>query len=151
MILFKKFTSVATISKIIAIVLLLILLLIGLILSIKYQERNATNTRVLQNQNQITKIQAEEIVRNLPEVKNFLKILSDNKSGLFIHAEDGKNNLWTVQVAEVVEDSKVDGKYVSHTATFNWYEIEKSTGRINSSMYQYDKKGDLMKPLKDHL
>ncbi|MDO8658157.1 MAG: hypothetical protein Q7K55_05425 [Candidatus Levybacteria bacterium] len=91
----------------------------------------------------ISKQQAVSIVKNLPEVKTYLKMLNNVKAGFFVNAEErvGENNYLHVQVAEVVVDSKIGEEYISHTATFNWYKVDKTSGKIICSMFLYDKNG----------
>lgn len=143
--LFKKLTTITPLSKFIALTLFIILPFLGFYLGIRYQELDSTAVKTSQYQSQITKEQAENLIKNLPEVKNFLKSLDGNKAGFFVNAEDRKDNYWYIQVAEVVVDSKADEEYMSHTVTFNWYKVDRSSGRIICSMTNYDKDGELIK------
>jgi hypothetical protein len=90
----------------------------------------------------ITKNDAEDMVKTLPEVRNRLQ---NAESEWIVNAEDRKDDYWYVQVAEVVEDiHSEDKERVGHTATFNWYKILKKNGEISCSMFAYDKTGKLL-------
>lgn len=134
----KKLTTVTPFSKYLAMVLFIILPFVGFYLGIKYQEINYTISIGSQYQNQITKNQAEDIVKDLPEVK---KMLDNAKNERIVTADERKDN-WYVQVAEVVEDTRPEDKErTGHTATFNWYKIDKNNGKVICSWFYYDKNG----------
>lgn len=67
----------------------------------------------------LTKEQALEKVKNLSEVKEYL-IQVPNGRVEFDH-EDEANNAWVIHEYEIVRD---------HTATSNWYNVNKETGKI---------------------
>lgn len=67
--------------------------------------------------------QVLEIVKNLPEVKEYLKNVPEAQ----IVVDHEENNMFVVQVFEVKD---------GHTATFNWYEIDKKTDKIKNLLPQ---------------
>ncbi len=68
----------------------------------------------------ITKLQAENLVKNLSEVRLYL-IDGPNR----IVETTGPNDYqWLVHVYEIVDD---------HTTTFNWYEVSQKTGKITKT------------------
>ncbi len=83
---------------------------------------------------------AIEIVKELPEVKSYLRE-STTGSVPPIVSVDNKDELydsnWSVHVWKGAIDSK------SFTTTFNWYTIDKCTGSIKCSFSKYDKQGNL--------
>lgn len=114
-------------------IILVVLLSLSLFLNSNFWNKN------------ISEQQAISIVKNLPEVNAYFNLGTQNAKP-FIKAEDRKNNYWYVQVAEVVEDTEVkDMERTSHTATFNWYKIDRNSGDIICSMFYYDKNGKLIK------
>ena len=60
-------------------------------------------------------------VGNLPEVKEYLSRVPNGL--IVIDHEDRDTNSYLIHVYEVVDD---------HTATFNWYEVNKTTGAIKT-------------------
>lgn len=73
----------------------------------------------------ITEKEALEKVKALPEVQEFIALLSeDGKTASFLVEDRGDN--WSAQVLEIVVRN---GE--SHTATFNWYLVDKATGDIS--------------------
>lgn len=64
--------------------------------------------------------QAALLVYNLPDVKDFLKRVS--KGHVVLDHEDITRNVWVVHVYEDLPD---------HTATFNWYYVDKTTGEVS--------------------
>lgn len=76
-----------------------------------------------------------EIVKNLPEVKDFLSRMKKLNQKTFIKA-DRASNSWNVQVAE-------DHPY--NTTTFNWYTIDTATMKAKCSFAIYDKDGELVR------
>jgi len=69
---------------------------------------------------------ALEIVQAMPEVQSYVGQLAGAGKTAQFNAED-RGDSWAVQVFEIVEDGKD-----SHTATFNWYEVDKATGALSS-------------------
>ena len=67
---------------------------------------------------------AVSLVEQLPEVVEYKKTLQDAGSTFHIEAEDSDTS-WAVHVFEVV--SQGDS---SHTATFGWWEVNKTTGEV---------------------
>lgn len=89
-----------------------------------------------------TKEEAEKRVSSLPEVKRFLTNDSSRGRQFTVSADENRENPnhWLVQVAEIVPGEGEDG----HTATFNWYEVDKVSGSIICSMFPYDNNGKLI-------
>lgn len=73
---------------------------------------------------EITRAKAIEEVKNLPEVKQFINNLATAGSNAEFNTEDHGEE-WSIQVFEIVSQ---DG--LSHTATFQWYTVNKKTGEI---------------------
>lgn len=73
--------------------------------------------------NLISQEQAIENVKNLPEVQNFLKKTPKGKV-VFDH-EDKEKNAYVIHVYE---------DFTGHQATFDWYYINKGTGKITSEL-----------------
>lgn len=67
-----------------------------------------------------TEAQAIESIRALPAVADYEKRLSEAGTTAHIDAQSEEAQ-WIVQVYEVKD---------GHTATFNWYTVDKSTGKI---------------------
>lgn len=86
----------------------------------------------------MTKIEAENLIKEQPEVKSRLNTLT-------VNAEDRYDDYWYVRVAEVVDDGEIDGQKTGHTSTFNWYKVNKGDGKVICSMFSYDKNGTLTK------
>lgn len=61
--------------------------------------------------------QAIQTVKNLPEVKNYLQNTPDSQ--IRLDHEEGQD--YVIQVYETKN---------GHTATFNWYKINKTTGTV---------------------
>lgn len=138
----KKLTTVTPLSKFLAMAFFIILPFVGFYLGIKYQELNYAANTGSQYQNQITQKQAEEIVKNLPEVKNFVKQIGNYK--LFINTWE-ENTSWIIQIGDVIKYPGVtDPELSGHDNTFNWYKIDKNTGKVLCSMLPYDKNGNLV-------
>ena len=69
-----------------------------------------------------TEAQAVESIRALPEVVDYEKRLAEAGTTAHIDAQS-EDAQWVVQVYEIKED---------HTATFNWYTVDKATGKITA-------------------
>lgn len=69
----------------------------------------------------ITPQEAVDKVKNLPEVKEYLKNVPQGKVN-YDHEETESNSL-VIQVYELKS---------GHTATFNWYKVNKSTGAVKA-------------------
>ncbi|MDO8648996.1 MAG: hypothetical protein Q7R81_04410 [Candidatus Peregrinibacteria bacterium] len=80
-------------------------------------------TPIPQNSGQdISQEAAIEVVRNRPEVVKFESTLV--KAGTVAHIDaQSEDKEWLVQVYEVKG---------GHTATFNWYRVDKKTGQIST-------------------
>lgn len=111
------------------ILLVAVLLLLGIYLSISYKKQ-APERYIF-----ITQQQAINIIKDLPEVENYL-----DEKNTFIRAEERGTDYWVVQVGSI---NKSTEDTPPHTATFNWYKIDK-TGKIVCSMFIYDKKGKFL-------
>lgn len=74
---------------------------------------------------EITKEGAIEKIKNLPEVKDYSSELEKAGSKVQFNAEDSEE-VWSVQVFEIVSQGEN-----SHTATFNWYRVNKKTGEVS--------------------
>ncbi|GGF76720.1 hypothetical protein GCM10010912_22300 [Paenibacillus albidus] len=68
----------------------------------------------------ITEVQAIQLVRN----KYGIKASSD----YFVEVDHSEGNNYVVHVYEVIMDDETTG----HTATYGWYYVDKSTGKIES-------------------
>lgn len=68
--------------------------------------------------------EALEKIKALPEVAAFISELEEAGKTASFRVED-RGGAWSVQVYEIV----VRGES-SHTATFNWYNVDKNTGVI---------------------
>ena len=78
----------------------------------------------------ITEDRARKIVADLTGVDRFVKDLqAQGKKPLFdVSPEDAKT--FMVHVYEIVDD----GDGMSHTATFGWYKVDRSTGEVSPGM-----------------
>ncbi|OGZ97589.1 MAG: hypothetical protein A3I44_02825 [Candidatus Sungbacteria bacterium RIFCSPLOWO2_02_FULL_51_17] len=70
----------------------------------------------------ISRDDALEKVRTMPEVEEYIAMLKEAGAHGAFNVED-RGDEWAVQVYEIVQQGED-----SHTATFNWYRIHKSTG-----------------------
>ena len=68
--------------------------------------------------------EALERIKALPEVQTFVSNLEENGKSASFRVED-RGGAWSVQAYEIVVQN---GE--SHTATFNWYIIDKKTGAV---------------------
>lgn len=69
----------------------------------------------------IDEVSAIEKVKNLPKVKEYLVEVPNAQ--VVIDHEDPETNSWVVHVFEIKN---------GHTATFNWYQVNKKTGKIDN-------------------
>ncbi|MCO5297507.1 MAG: hypothetical protein M9921_11680 [Fimbriimonadaceae bacterium] len=78
----------------------------------------------------VSEERAQELVAALPEVDQFVKLLRGaGKSAVFdVSLED--DHTYRVHVYENVDD----GNGMSHTATFGWYLVDRTTGQISPGM-----------------
>lgn len=77
----------------------------------------------------IDKQKATEIVSRLPDVEAFSnRLKAVGKSAKFETTEEDPNT-WMVRVFEIVEDEGVP-----HTATFGWFKVDKTTGKVSPGM-----------------
>lgn len=71
--------------------------------------------------------QALSSVKNITEVKEYVKLLEDNGKKAHFEIENTEDDNWTVHVFEIVDDGET-----SHTATFGWYQVSKKTGTVST-------------------
>lgn len=76
---------------------------------------------------------AVDIVRALPEVEMYIEHVKD---GAKIEIDRETDELWVVHVY-TVQDYPEDEGIPSHSATFNWYSVNKNTGTIDCSFFIY--------------
>lgn len=69
--------------------------------------------------------QALALVKNLPEVQEYMALLKENGKEAVFEVEDLDDEDWNVHVFEVVQEEEA-----SHTATFGWYQVSKKTGEV---------------------
>lgn len=138
--LFNKLTAVTSATKIIFIVVLIFSVAIFINSRNSKQVLIETQRQVVHNK--VTEEQAVNVVKNLPEVDKYFKNYPDINT--FIQAEERGDNYWHVQVAEVVEDTAIGENRTGHTATFNWYKVDKTTGEVKCSFFTYDKSGKMI-------
>lgn len=67
---------------------------------------------------------ALEQIKNRPEVKQYISVMAKAGTKAEFNIEDGGSE-WRIQVFEIV---KQGGE--NHTATFNWYRVDKKTGAV---------------------
>lgn len=79
--------------------------------------------------NGITKEEAVEIVKNLPEAKDFLQSMKKINRKTLVEADRQKADQIVVHVAEINDDNLA--------ATFNWYILDENTGAIKCSFSNY--------------
>lgn len=90
---------------------------------------------------------AVDVVRPLPEVKNWYEqIAAAPKPPFFVQAlievdnpDDRSTRYWVVHVYERVQDGVGSNSF--HSATMNWYSVDKCTGVIKCSFTNYDSSG----------
>ncbi|MFA6532917.1 MAG: hypothetical protein WCT22_02875 [Patescibacteria group bacterium] len=94
--------------------------------------------------NNISKRQALDIVKKLPEVNKYLKSENNisesqiSKATVSIDREN-KNSLTVHVYSSESYDKKLN--IPSHLATFNWYTLDKCSGKILCEFASYDKNG----------
>ena len=118
------------------------IIILGLIFSIicfslyrNFQKREIVNIPAICNK--ISEKQALEIVRDLPEVKNFLKLNFPEGNKPFVDIDHKtKSEALVVHVYEVARDGPVST--TTHTATMNWYTLDSCTGKIKCSFVIYE-------------
>lgn len=72
----------------------------------------------------LTSVEAVEKIKNVPEVRQYIDDLAKAGSRAKFNAEDGGED-WNIQVFEIVNQGGF-----SHTATFQWYKVNKKTGEV---------------------
>jgi hypothetical protein len=81
-------------------------------------------------------------VKALPEVKQYIEGFKSKSTQPVIeidNPDDKIGDVWSVHVYENVKDTST-----AHTATFNWYRVDKCTGTIKCSFSKYDSDGKYM-------
>jgi len=89
----------------------------------------------------VTESKAVDIIKQLPEVKNFLNLPFPSSSRTVVEIDHSSNDNWYVHIYEIVKDTTTS----SHTATFNWYGVDKCSGKIKCPFFKYDPQGNLVK------
>jgi len=77
-----------------------------------------------------TEEQARELVAMKPEVAKYIRQLASKKKKVHIDVSPEDDQSYSVHVYEIVDD----GDGMSHTATFNWYKVDRSTGKVSPGM-----------------
>lgn len=93
--------------------------------------------------NNITDKQAINIIKHLPEVTKYLNLspTNDSESVIDVNTSRLKDSFWTVHVYSIEKDTTTG----VHTATFNWYSVDKCKGDIKCSFSEYDNNGEFIK------
>lgn len=91
---------------------------------------------------------AISIVKNLPEVKTYLASeqpkVKDQRSEPTVDIDSETASSFKVHVYS--NEQYTDTPDINtHTATFNWYTLDKCTGRIKCSFAEYNKSGGYVK------
>jgi len=105
------------------------------------QFENSNTIECNDGKSSINTDRAIEIVKELPEVKSHMQRFASKQSKPIIevdNSEEKDSQNWSVHVYENVNDGKT-----YHSATFNWYTIDKCTGNSKCSFSKYDNKGNL--------
>lgn len=93
----------------------------------------------------ISQEEAVQVVKKLPEVQQFINKVGWNKPAPEVTSEPTVDfdaevgNYYSIHVYELVSDKNYND---SHTATFNWYKVDKCTGEIRCSFSVYAKDDD---------
>ena len=87
--------------------------------------------------NPMSREQVEVRVKDLPEVKEYLKQFSSG--GGIVETDQKTRHYYIAHVYEIVKEQ---GEIPSHAATFNWYVADECNGQIVSSMFSYDENGN---------
>lgn len=90
---------------------------------------------------------ATDTVRTLPEVTAYVNRLTQSTVPVVEvdNADDRTGRTWNVHVYEDVKNGNTQ-----HTATFNWYGVDKCTGTVRCSLTKYDKTGTLIENSTDY-
>lgn len=83
------------------------------------------------NTSQIGEKEAIEKVRQLPDVKKYQKDVPNAK--ILLDHEEPETNSWVIHVFEIKN---------GHSATFNWYTVDKITGRITAEFDIFSDQGE---------
>lgn len=110
-----------------------IFLLIGIAVSqFLIQTRIPINKQTAQSPKKIAENTAITIVRNLPEVKDFLNGIQQADQKVVAHEA---TSVWNIQVAQVATAT------YPFLRTFNWYMLDVNTGKVKCSFAIYDQYG----------
>lgn len=118
------------------------IIILGLIFSIicfslyrNFQKREVVVAPAICNK--ISEKEALKIVRDLPEVKDFLKLNFPDGNKPFVDIDHKtKSGSLVVHVYEVARDGP--DATTTHTATMNWYTLDSCTGKIRCSFSIYE-------------
>lgn len=91
------------------------------------------------SQKRIPKEAIQRTIKALPEVSAYIK--SQPEKSTFITTSENNANTWNVEVGTVV--TNIPGQ--NHATAFNWYIIDKTTGKVKCSMYVYDTAGTFVR------
>jgi len=117
------------------IILGLVFSIIGFSLYKNFQKREGVNIPVICNK--ISEKQALEIVKDFPEVKDFLKLNFPEGNKPFVDIDHKtKSGSLVVHVYEVAKDDP--DAITTHTATMNWYTLDSCTGKVRCSFSIYE-------------
>lgn len=117
------------------IILGLIFLIICFYLYRNFQKREVVIAPAICNK--ISEKQALEIVKDLPEVKDFLKLNFPEGNKPFVDIDHKtKSGSLVVHVYEVARDDP--DATTTHTATMNWYTLDSCTGKVRCSFSIYE-------------
>jgi len=83
-----------------------------------------TPTPIVTNQAKISEIDAINLVKKLPDVEKLIKKYPNY--GISVEGSNTSASSWNVHVYEIVDD---------HTATYNWYYVDKNTGMITTEIF----------------
>ena len=99
--------------------LLLAIIIVAALIGAGYWLMFSENSPLLDTLSEISRQQAVENVKNLPEVKEYLKNVPNGK----VEVDNELEGEYNVHVYEVKN---------GHTATFNWYRVSIKSGEIRS-------------------
>ncbi len=92
--------------------------------------------------------EAVSIIRNLPEIVSYLKTekheIRNQASQPTVVIDKETASSYQIQVYSD-EEYRNNPDINSHTATFNWYTMDKCTGKIKCSFFIYDNVGKMVR------
>lgn len=123
--------------------LLLSIVIISSVIVIVQNKKNPTSATC----NSISADQAIDIAKQLPEVKSYLgrgTIKSSNQiSKATIDVDSETAVSYTIHVYS--NEQYLNDPEMAHKATFNWYTVDKCTGKIKCSFSIYDDAGKIIR------